>query len=481
MRKKLVSLLSGLGLVAGVLIFTNGSAGALSPVGHPDRCVLLGFAKGRACTFHEKTDKADLTIRTMGLVGTQPSIPGTTPCNPFCVNYAQLTSHGGAGVITAAPKVYIDYWGSQWVSGWSENACLHTPCAQYYSNSTAETYITDLYSGIRGSLWANNMTQYCNNASSGSYSCTPSQTLASRFNRIKSNYSPVAANTWVDNVTLPADPSDTDIFNEASAAATHFGGYVAGMVIVVVTPHGNNPSQFGASYCAYHGYDTVSKLPYIFLPYSSDAFGSCGMNFVNSTNNAFGNGHWDGWSMAGVHEYAEFLTDSDVATGWIDPNIGAEDGDLCAWNPYISKNATISTGTFAMQGDWTQYGSTHDNTTPDPARGCKMDTPTPSGDFAWFCGFDANQLPVDGPCPNVYTQPSSIPQWMYSCPDTSSDPVCGYNPVTHTYQSSTVEYIPSPLPYSFPLWGTETESIGGVNMTWSYVTGHTAGDFGWFL
>jgi serine protease len=54
------------------------------------------------------------------------------------------------------------------------------------------------------------------------------------------------------------------------------------------------------------------------------------------------------------HEYAETITDTWPAGGWIDSS-GAENGDKCAWissGQGASQNITLTTGTFAVQSTW---------------------------------------------------------------------------------------------------------------------------------
>ena len=67
----------------------------------------------------------------------------------------------------------------------------------------------------------------------------------------------------------------------------------------------------------------------------------CGENFINS-NNSFGNGYFDGFSVVGGHEYAEALSDPFPASGsygWLDSR-GSEISDKCAWNS-LSTDITL--------------------------------------------------------------------------------------------------------------------------------------------
>src|SRR5207244_11490522 len=79
----------------------------------------------------------------------------------------------------------------------------------------------------------------------------------------------------------------------------------------------------GDSASATMAYATVSCLP--------DAGGSCGMNFVNNTNDPYGHGYFDGFSIVAGHEYSEAETDPYPNSGWLDSS-GAENADKCAWS-----------------------------------------------------------------------------------------------------------------------------------------------------
>jgi hypothetical protein len=61
---------------------------------------------------------------------------------------------------------------------------------------------------------------------------------------------------------------------------------------------------------------------------------------VNASNNSYGNGYFDGFSIVGGHEYAEAQTDPQQNSGWLDGS-GSENGDKCAWS---SASTNISLG-----------------------------------------------------------------------------------------------------------------------------------------
>ena len=78
---------------------------------------------------------------------------------------------------------------------------------------------------------------------------------------------------------------------------------------------------------------------------------SCGANYVNAGTA----GLLDGVTMVEGHEYSETITDQNPAGGWTDSS-GAENADKCTWigtgGTGGSQNVTFGTGTFAMQGTW---------------------------------------------------------------------------------------------------------------------------------
>jgi len=80
-----------------------------------------------------------------------------------------------------------------------------------------------------------------------------------------------------------------------------------------------------------------------------DAGQSCGMNFINS-NNSFGNGYFDGFSVVAGHEYEEAQTDPFPSSGWLDSG-GAENADKCAWKSN-SGNISLGSNHFAVQPLW---------------------------------------------------------------------------------------------------------------------------------
>ena len=236
-----------------------------------------------------------------------------------------LFYHGGA--IEQAAKVYIVWWGSQWAS-----------------SGAAQTYVSNFFSGVGGSSWANSTTQYCQGVPSGTVQCGSNGTHPSNPTR-------ELGGTWSDTSSVPTSPTQSQIAAEASALAAHFGGVNTTADYMVFTPSGHSENGFGTQWCAYHS--SSGNLSYSYMPYQPDAGAACGQNFVNA------NGFFDGFSIVGGHEYAETITDPYPNSGWLDGR-GAENGDKCAWissGTGAAQDISLSTGKFAVQSLWSNATS----------------------------------------------------------------------------------------------------------------------------
>ena len=196
-----------------------------------------------------------------------------------------LVYQGGA--VETAPLVYISWWGSQWNTGFTTGG---------YTSAQAQTYITNFYSNVGGSSWDNINTQYCQGIAVGSTSCGSSGTHVTN---------PVGqlAGTWVDTTTVPTRPTQAQIQSAATRLMNHFGAYNANATYFVFTPTGHSMRGFGTSWCAWHDEPTSgTDMAYAYMPYIPDAGASCGRNFVNSSNDSYGNGYFDGFSIVAVFE-----------------------------------------------------------------------------------------------------------------------------------------------------------------------------------
>lgn len=248
-----------------------------------------------------------------------------------------LSSHGGP--IEKTPVVFVVFWGPQWASGFATGG---------YTSGEAQTYVQGFFGGVGGSSWANSTTQYCQNVPSGTTTCSTGADDVTNPNG-------QLGGTWVDTSTLPTNLGTSSIAGEALRAVAHFG-YNANADYMVFTPSGQSTSGFGTQFCAWHSSTSSSSGPVSFsnIPYQPDAGVSCGMNFVNSTDDSFGHGYFDGFSIVAGHEYAETVTDPVPSTGWVDRN-GAENGDKCAWissGQGAAQNVSLGGSSYAVQSLW---------------------------------------------------------------------------------------------------------------------------------
>ncbi|MHB8606509.1 MAG: hypothetical protein ACYDCK_14795, partial [Thermoplasmatota archaeon] len=236
-----------------------------------------------------------------------------------------LDYHGGS--IEKVPKVYLVFWG--WLQG--------DPTGQQDPDGEAK-YITDFFSGVGGSGWANIQTQYSETAR-GAITNPTSQ----------------LGGVWYDN-----DPVDTvysvhpqgHFEQVAQNAEAHFGFDPDATYFILTWHKHNDPCFLQCGWCAYHSTTIASDghtIAWTNMPYMSDGGGSCGQNFVNGGNA----GKLDGVSIVAGHEYAEAVTDPHLDAWWSSAS-GGENGDLCAWyrGPGGATDLSLSTGSFAVQGLW---------------------------------------------------------------------------------------------------------------------------------
>jgi len=252
---------------------------------------------------------------------------------------ASPLKYGGGAVQTTAPKVYISWWGPQWATGFTTGG---------YTSAQAQAYMTGFFANVGGSSWNGIDTQYCQGVAVGTTSCGTSGTHIS-------NPTGQLAGTWTDTTALPKRITQSSIASAALRLMNQTGGYDPNATYFVFTPSGHSMSGFKTSWCAWHSVTSSggNQVAYAYMPYMPDAGRNCGMNFVNSTNNAFGNGYFDGFSIVGGHEYVEAQTDPHPSSGnigWQDSS-GAENADKCSWSA-TSKNITLGAHDYAVQPIW---------------------------------------------------------------------------------------------------------------------------------
>ena len=214
-----------------------------------------------------------------------------------------LIDHGGP--VQNNPKLDIVFW------NWKSDP------------DGEKAYLINFLSSIGDSPWLRTLSQY------------------------KVGVNPTLGGTWTDRSNVPpAEPTTAEIYNEAVAAAVHFGlTSSARAQIIVAMPTGvgmANSDQPNS--CAYHEPLAAPGTTYTVLPYLPDAdFGAeCGAGSVNSGSAL------DAVSIVAGHEIAESMTDP-LLNAWYDA-AGNEVADKCAW--YHLADTVTSLGTFAVQPLW---------------------------------------------------------------------------------------------------------------------------------
>jgi hypothetical protein len=253
-------------------------------------------------------------------------------------NPQNLYFNGGPDGVQHQTQVYLVWWGPEWSTGFSTGG---------FTSQQAQAYTTDFFSNVGGSRWIATDTQYCDNVPLLTFDCTGSpqpQYVTNPTGQLKG--------TWNDTQPVPAVLTDDIIAQEGLRAAAHFG-YNPNATYMVYTPTGKSEAGFNTVWCAWHNATTDASgniVAFGYIPYQPDAGANCGMNFVNATNDAYGHGYFDGFSIVGGHEYEEAQTDTNVGYGWTDAT-GNENADKCAWD---AKSANITRGTtyYAVQPVW---------------------------------------------------------------------------------------------------------------------------------
>jgi len=287
---------------------------------------LVAGASGAAAASHPGSGAASGGVESMRIFGAR----GGNPI--FGSKSSNLVSNGG--LIQTAPKVYISWWGSEWNSGFSTGG---------YTSAEAQKYMTDFFTNVGGSTWNGVVTQYCQGIAAGTSDCTGKTKVG--------NQTGMLGGDWVDTTPVPSRPKQSDIASAAQRAMAHFG-YDANATYFVFTPSGKSMRGFKTSWCAWHSSTSSSQgtLAYAYMPYIPDAGGNCGMNFVNSSNDTYGHGYFDGFSIVGGHEFSEAETDPFPSSGWTDSG-GSENADKCAWSS-SSTNIPLGATYYAVQPTW---------------------------------------------------------------------------------------------------------------------------------
>ena len=258
---------------------------------------------------------------------TQPAPPHFMRIPGTMVAAAATGMSYNGGTVQKNPKIFVTFWG-------------------FSSDPSGEApYLQNFLRGLVGTPWINSQNQYWD-----------------QYRGYIVNARGAYGGAWFDNLDpVPTQPTQDQIAAEAATSASHFGSDPDAQYIVA-TPSGHSAAGFGTQWCGWHS--SAGSIAYIYFPYNTDVV-NCGTNSINAGSA----GLLDGVSIVAGHEVAETETDPIPFDGWI--GSGGETGDLCAWlstGPGAMYNASFSTGTFAVQGLW----SNRDNSCED------ADT-TPSG------------------------------------------------------------------------------------------------------
>ena len=260
-----------------------------------------------------------------------------------------LLYHGGA--VNLTPKVFIVYWGSQWV----KNATDSTPTNDPAGLAPLQR---EFFSGTDASAWGKSTLQYCSGTSG--VTSTNATSCPNPFAGVTGN---LVAGTWLDTSTEPRRASQSDLAGEAQRAAVQAaaqGINPTSVQYVIDSPTGNGPSGFGTNYCAWHSSTTYNGalIAYTNMPYVPDAGSSCGAGFVSASGSEDTSAN-EGVTIVGGHEWAETVTDEYPNGGWLDAN-GAENGDKCAWistGSGATGQTSIGGKTYVVQTLWSNAAS----------------------------------------------------------------------------------------------------------------------------
>lgn len=284
---------------------------------------------------------AQASASPIGLVGVPHLMKPAGSTAAAAAAQAPLTYQTAGAPVESAPVVYLVFWGEQWQLGWTDVSASGT----VYSSNQAMQYITGFFNYVSSgsTSWMASQAQYCSGVAVGTVNCGSSGTHVGN--------PPHFGGSWVDTTSTPPPPLVPDncavavcatsaalqganlIAQEALHAENHFG-YSPNADYLIMLPKATGSPGYGY-YCAYHAQAVDSSgrtISFTNMPYNLDLNSLCGQNFVNPTDNAFGNGYMDGYSIVAGHEVAEAATDPTPSTSsaWRDSS-GAETGDKCAW------------------------------------------------------------------------------------------------------------------------------------------------------
>ena len=293
----------------------------------------------------------------------QPSPNGVAASQTNDLIYHGGNAGSGAIGVEIKPAVYVIFWGPQWASGFT----IPDSSGTLHSSASLKQYVNAFFGNAGGTAWAGVQTQYCRNVPVDATSCAGvagAQYITNPKRQLKGAWTdPTPVPNDIVTLGLAENLVDDPIAMEAQRASGHFG-FNSDATYIIFTP----PTTVGTGqpvYCGYHtqttsidGMGNPNRIQYSFIPFLNMSWPGigdrgCGKNWVNTTNDAFGHGVFDGYSIVAGHEYAEAVTDPDNffsnQDGWNDVQ-GSENGDKCAW--YHTQNVTMGAYSFAVQPMW---------------------------------------------------------------------------------------------------------------------------------
>ncbi len=279
------------------------------------------------------------------------SYPSPILFNPQYQRY--VNGVPASSYVITNPQVYLVFWGAQW-----KNQSLKDSSG-VYTNYQAQQLILNFFQALSGAPWVNTLTQYRQGIPGGpNGSYCPNYSSA----RYITNPTSIVKGWWVDDVD--SLPSKVDL-NSAQVEAwnawnIHF--FDANAMYLIFTPSGEPWDFFGS--CAWHDEnDQAPGIAFGVVPYQPDRGQACAGYSVNPVINnqssgGYGDGYFDGETMAASHEYSEVGTDPHSG-GWFETDYNGEIGDKCGLSSRPSVSYLIPVGNlwlgpryYAIQALW---------------------------------------------------------------------------------------------------------------------------------
>jgi serine protease len=244
-------------------------------------------------------------------------------------SYVTYSTAGGWS--QTSPKIYVLFWGN-WTTGGDPYGVAN--------------YLTRFYQGVGGSSWNNTQTQYGYNCGAGALGCSNGVRIQNPVGQYR-GYA-------YDTSAVPLHPTLAQMEAEAQKAANYWGDRSVNAQYIIALPTGHRDQRsIDQGFCAWHNYTWSNNSPISFtaMPYLVDQVPNCGRNQVNAGTA----GLLDGVSILAGHEYVESVTDP-FMNAWTDTDRNETSDKCLQWTlPGYFRNTTFTSGTFAVQPNWSNY------------------------------------------------------------------------------------------------------------------------------